>query len=434
LALPPGISDPSVYKRDIDDDEIEDLDTPDPEGHQKKSQWRHNRVGARKEDIDEALKFEEEMLRLCNCTVTRVCNDKQDVKETEEEEHEASARGAGGVSRIRRDVYQVVRQRAAGSTDSNRARAKKPRVPSADSNQRVVDAGCLKNDDEANLSEADWVDSLVNDVTLNFGANIFSNSSLVLSSADLVEDDTVDVAKATRKIQTVAIAEPLAKVLKSHQVEGIRFMWTNTFSDLAYTDPSPDDVGNVGGCILAHVSSVASDPVWFLLPLSHSHVISRYMGLQNMGLGKSLSCCALVHALLNHPSLVRHPAEGATSRLIRCVLLVVPTNVLSHWEEEFEKWIGELVPSVQLYNLGTVCKEARAHTIKIWSGRGGILLVSKGRFVSLNKSGKYNEVSSWSSALLSKHDRTTHSDCSMVCVRRRYKIQVQMLSSQTRVI
>jgi hypothetical protein len=114
--------------------------------------------------------------------------------------------------------------------------------------------------------------------------------------------------------------------------------------------------------------------------------------------------------------------------------LVVPTNVLSHWEEEFEKWTGELVPSVQLYNLGTVGKEACAHIIKIWSRRGGILLVSKGRFVSLRKSGKYNEVSSWSSASLSKHDRTTHSNCLMVCARRHYKIQVLMLSSQTRAI
>lgn len=113
-----------------------------------------------------------------------------------------------------------------------------------------------------------------------------------------------------------------------------------------------------------------------------------------MGLGKSLSCIALIHALLNHPSLVLHSAQTPTSQLIRCVLLVVPTNVLAHWEEEFEKWTGELVPSIQLYNLGTVSKEAYAHTIKIWSRRGGVLLVSKGRFVSLKKSGKYNEVCS----------------------------------------
>jgi SNF2 family DNA or RNA helicase len=109
--------------------------------------------------------------------------------------------------------------------------------------------------------------------------------------------------------------------------------------------------------------------------------------------------------------------------------LVVPTNVLSRWEEEFEKWTGELVPSVQLYNLGNIGKEACVYTIKIWSRRGGILLVSKGRFVSLKKSGKYNEVSSLSSTSLSKHDRTTDSDDLMVCGHRHCKTQVLMLLS-----
>lgn len=250
----PGPSDPSVYKLDIDDDVIEDLDTPDPDGSQKRSQWRHNRVGARKEDIDEALKCEEEMLRQRNITVSRVCNDKQDVRETEEEERKVSARGAGGVSRVRRDMYQVVRQRAVHNTKSDRA-PKKQRVASADSCQRVVGGARLAKDDEANLSEADSTGSLeIDDPAPIRGANIFSNSSLVLSSADLVEDDRVDAANATRKIRTITIAEPLAKVLKSHQVEGVRFIWRNTFSDLAYTDASHDDVGNVGGCILAHVS------------------------------------------------------------------------------------------------------------------------------------------------------------------------------------
>ena len=121
-----------------------------------------------------------------------------------------------------------------------------------------------------------------------------------------------------------------------------------------------------------------------------------------MGLGKSLSCAALLHALLNHPSLMLDPGQGAKSRLIRCVLLVVPTNVLSHWEEEFDNWTGQLIPSIRLYNLGAVCKEVRAHTINAWSRNGGILLVSIRTFVSLSKSGKYNEVSTLSNVLSSR--------------------------------
>jgi hypothetical protein len=88
---------------------------------------------------------------------------------------------------------------------------------------------------------------------------------LVLSSADLAANDKVDVANTAENIRTITIAEPLAKVLKSHQVEGIRFMWRNTFSDLAYTDPSHGDVGNIGGCILAHVSFCSGRLGMFLL-------------------------------------------------------------------------------------------------------------------------------------------------------------------------
>lgn len=222
-------------------------------------------MGARKEDIDEALKCEEEVLRQRNITVARVCNDKQDVRETEEEEHKVSARGTGGVSRVRRDMYQVVRQRAVRDTKSDRA-PKKQRVASADSCQQVAGVARLAKDDDANLIKADRIGSLGNDDPVPYsGANIFSNSSLVLSSADLAANDKVDVANTAEKIRTITIAEPLAKVLKSHQVEGIRFMWRNTFSDLAYTDPSHDDVGNIGGCILAHVSFCSGRLGMFLL-------------------------------------------------------------------------------------------------------------------------------------------------------------------------
>lgn len=224
-------------------------------------------MGARKEDIDEALKCEEEVLRQRNITVARVCNDKQDVRETEEEERKVSARGTGGVSRVRRDMYQVVRQRAVRDTKSDRV-PKKQRVASADSCQRVAGVARLAKDDDANLIEADRIDSRGNDDPVpNSGTNtcIFSNSSLVLSSAELAANDKVDVANTVGKIRTITIAEPLAKVLKSHQVEGIRFMWRNTFSDLAYTDPSHDDVGNIGGCILAHVSFCSGRLGVFLL-------------------------------------------------------------------------------------------------------------------------------------------------------------------------
>jgi SNF2 family DNA or RNA helicase len=46
------------------------------------------------------------------------------------------------------------------------------------------------------------------------------------------------------------VATPLAKVLKPHQVEGVHFMWQNSFSDFAkYFKGNAEQIG---GCILAH--------------------------------------------------------------------------------------------------------------------------------------------------------------------------------------
>lgn len=83
--------------------------------------------------------------------------------------------------------------------------------------------------------------------------------------------------------------------LKPHQIEGVRFMYENLVAKrLEYK-----------GCVLAH----------------------------SMGLGKTLQVIALIHTLFRNPKTTK----------VKNVLLVVPANVLSNWECEFEKWIGEKV-------------------------------------------------------------------------------------------
>lgn len=105
-----------------------------------------------------------------------------------------------------------------------------------------------------------------------------------------------------------------------------------------------------------------------------------------MGLGKSLTCISVLYSLLNHPSLV------ATSS-IRTVLLVAPTNVLSHWEAEFNEWTGKLHPSISTYNLASVVASARPQIIGSWARNGGVLLVSKDTLVQLVKAEAYGAVS-----------------------------------------
>lgn len=121
-----------------------------------------------------------------------------------------------------------------------------------------------------------------------------------------------------------------------------------------------------------------------------------------MGLGKSLTCISLLHALMNHPSLISSVSSSDDTghglvrpknrRLIRTALLVVPTNVLSHWEEEWDNWTGDLVPSVTVYNLAVVGKESRPKTVRSWMQRGGVLLVSNSLFVQLVKSEFFQKV------------------------------------------
>ncbi len=54
----------------------------------------------------------------------------------------------------------------------------------------------------------------------------------------------------------IAVAVPLAKLLKPHQIDGIKFMWKNSFGDLQSQISAASPIRNVKaaarGCILAH--------------------------------------------------------------------------------------------------------------------------------------------------------------------------------------
>ena len=72
---------------------------------------------------------------------------------------------------------------------------------------------------------------------------LFEGSSIALCSAD---------GKSIKR--SISIAAPLALKMKSHQIEGIKFMWENLCSDLAsassYEEAKAENCG--GGAILAH--------------------------------------------------------------------------------------------------------------------------------------------------------------------------------------
>ena len=171
---------------------------------------------------------------------------------------------------------------------------------------------------------------------------------------------------------SVSVTEPIARHLKDHQIEGIRFMWKNVCSDLipgntnSATAVTADVITNCG-CILAH----------------------------NMGLGKSIQAVALLHTLLTHPALVHSGARGeAGRRIVNRALLVVPVNTIANWKNEFNKWIGASaekanrekgVPHVSFHCLNEVQTSDRGHLVSLWLRSGGVLCVSSSSFSSICK-------------------------------------------------
>jgi len=164
----------------------------------------------------------------------------------------------------------------------------------------------------------------------------------------------------------VTVAEPIAKHLKEHQKEGIKFMWDNICG--THQD--------IHGCILAH----------------------------NMGLGKSIQTIAFIHTLLTHPAIQISDSSYPESskikkispknRLIRTVLLLAPVNTLSNWENEFLKWVKssyelrsskpcEGAPQLGLYPVYRLMNDQRRKMIEQWHAHGGVLLSSPQKFTNI---------------------------------------------------
>ncbi|XP_022746295.1 protein CHROMATIN REMODELING 25 [Durio zibethinus] len=102
----------------------------------------------------------------------------------------------------------------------------------------------------------------------------------------------------------IAVDPLLVRFLRPHQREGVQFMF-DCVSGLY-------DAANINGCILA----------------------------DDMGLGKTLQSITLLYTLL------RQGFDG--NPMVKKAIIVTPTSLVSNWEAEIKKWVGEKVQLVAL--------------------------------------------------------------------------------------
>ena len=195
-------------------------------------------------------------------------------------------------------------------------------------------------------------------------SNEFDDSDFVLNRAEI--KDCPNAAKS------ISVSKSLTEKLKSHQKDGVQFMWNNvcdSFVDLTKSPPVTQSPGDkVHGCIIAH----------------------------SMGLGKTLQVLALLHTLFVHPelttnvpdttnSLESHLRERRKNRMFHRALICVPVNTIANWEQEFRTWYGKDPPfKIHIIQNSTAQpKYMRPRIIEEWYKFGGILLTSFELYVSL---------------------------------------------------
>jgi len=130
--------------------------------------------------------------------------------------------------------------------------------------------------------------------------------------------------------KAIYVLPELARVLKSHQIEGIKFMWDNIVESVGSTK---EEKGR--GCILSHV----------------------------MGLGKTLQSVTLVETFIRN-------------RIGRCAMIICPVNTVRNWKYELAgKWL-QGVNKLKVFDVSSSkTNRDRYACLHRWQNMGGVLIV-----------------------------------------------------------
>ena len=144
------------------------------------------------------------------------------------------------------------------------------------------------------------------------------------------------VEEAKPKVPVV-IDPRLAKILRPHQIEGVKFLYKATTGRLQ---------ADAYGCIMA----------------------------DEMGLGKTLQCITLMWTLLR-----QSPVAG-TPEIRKCII-VCPSSLVRNWANELVKWLGEGTITPLALD-GKLSGEELQQTIKHWKDATGRGIVRPAMIVS----------------------------------------------------
>lgn len=84
-----------------------------------------------------------------------------------------------------------------------------------------------------------------------------------------------------------------------------------------------------------------------------------------------------MNTILNHPII---------SAQIKCILIIVPMNVIKNWEDEFDIWfhLCKHRRTFHLFELFTITGPARrSEMLQKWQRLGGVMLITSGLFTAL---------------------------------------------------
>ncbi|XP_075970489.1 uncharacterized protein LOC142972923 isoform X2 [Anticarsia gemmatalis] len=174
-----------------------------------------------------------------------------------------------------------------------------------------------------------------------------SNSGLHVNDAYNIPDEQgrvlINIGHPENE-EDIFLAPQIARVIKPHQIGGVRFLFDNIIESVERFSTSTGF-----GCILAH----------------------------SMGLGKTLQIVCFCDIFLRH----------TTSKTVLCIM---PINTLQNWVAEFNMWLpldastsplsahGEVRPrNFPIYVLNDSHKtlQMRAKVVKDWTTTGGVLMI-----------------------------------------------------------